>query len=102
MNQRPSRNYISQLAGRVEELKQKGVIIVAVQASKVDENILSEWIKKNSISFPVGLIQGDEEKTRFTWSVTSLPWLILTNKNHHVTSSGFSLAELDEKIQSTK
>jgi len=100
MNQRPSRSCTLQLAKRSEKLKQKGIITVAIQASKVDENNLDEWIKKNNVSLPVGLIQGDEEKTGFDWGVKSLPWLILTNKNQHVRSCGFSLAELDEKIQS--
>jgi hypothetical protein len=91
-----------QLAKRTEELKQEGIITIAIQASKVDENNLNEWLKKNNVSLPVGLIQGDEEKMRFNWGVKSLPWLILTNKNQHVRSSGFSFAELDEKIQSSK
>jgi hypothetical protein len=102
MDQRPSRNCILQLAKRAEGLRRKGIIVVAIQASKVDGDKLNKWIKKNSISFPIGLIQGDEEKTRFTWSVKSLPWLILTNKNNNVSSNGFSLAELDEKIRSAQ
>ena len=28
----------------------------------------------------------------------SLPWLILTDKNHVVTAEGFAVSELDEKI----
>jgi hypothetical protein len=32
-------------------------------------------------------------------AVKSLPWLILTDKNHKVTAEGFSLTELDEKIK---
>jgi hypothetical protein len=44
------------------------------------------------------MVQVDEEKTRFSWGVRSLPWLILTDKKHVVTDEGFSLAELDEKL----
>jgi hypothetical protein len=72
--------------------------VAAVQASNVDEDTLNEWIKKNNIPFHVGMIQGDEEKTCFTWGVRSLPWLILTDKEHIVCAEGFSLAELDEKL----
>jgi len=102
MNQRPSRNCLWQLSKRAPELKAKDVVVVAVQASKVEENSLNEWVKKYSIPFPVGMVQGNEEKTRFDWGVKSLPWLILTDQEHIVRSNGFSLAELNEKIQSAK
>jgi uncharacterized GH25 family protein len=99
MEQRPSRACIRQLAKQNEQLKQKGVTVVAVQVSKVDEDTLNEWVKNNNIPFTVGMVQGDEEETRFAWGVRSLPWLILTNRKHIVNANGFSLAELDEKIQ---
>jgi hypothetical protein len=98
MEQRPSRNCLRQLSKRAQELKAKEVVIIAVQASKVNENKLNDWMKKYKISFPIGIIEGDEEKTRFTWGVRSLPWLILTDKKHDVRAEGFSLTELDEKI----
>jgi len=40
------------------------------------------------------MIQGDEEKIRFTWGVKFLPWLILTDKQHIVQADGFSINEL--------
>lgn len=98
MEQRPSRHCINQLVKQAEHLKNKGVIAIAVQASKIDREVLNQWVKKYNIPFPVGMIQGDEEKTRFTWSVQSLPWLILTDQKHIVEANGFSLAELDERI----
>ncbi len=102
MNQRPSLNCIMRLAKQAEQLKQKGVTVVAVQASKIDENTLNEWVKNYNIPFPVGIVQGDVEKTRFAWGVKSLPWLILTDQEHIVRSNGFSLAELNEKIQAAE
>ncbi len=99
MNQRPSRNCATALANPAEQLKQKGVIIVAVQASKVERNILDEYVKKYNIPFPVGMIQSDDEKTRFAWGVRSLPWLILTDKAHIVTAEGFGLNELEDRIK---
>jgi len=99
MNQRPSRNCLLQLSTRAKELMAKDVVVVAVQASKVDDSVLKDWVEKNNIPFPVGMIQGDEEKTRFTWGVRSLPWLILTDKKHAVTAEGFAINELDEKIK---
>jgi hypothetical protein len=98
MNQRPSRHCIRELAKRAEELKGKGVTIVAVQASKVDKSELDAWIKKYQVLFPVGMVQGDEEETRLNWGVKSLPWLILTDRRHIVRAEGFALGELDEKL----
>ena len=80
------------------ELKQKGVTVIAIQASKANENGLSEWVKANNIPFPVGIVQGDEEKARFSWGVGALPWLILTDKQNIVQAEGFSINELDERI----
>jgi len=87
-------NWIKQ----AQQLKQKGVIVIAVQASKIDENTLNDWVKNYNIPFPVGMVQGDEEKARFNWGVRSLPWLILTDKQHIVQAEGFGIDELDERI----
>jgi len=59
-------------------------------------------VKKYKIPFAVRMVEGDEEKTRFTWGVRSLPWLILTDQEHIVRSNGFSLGELNEKIQAAE
>jgi peroxiredoxin len=99
MNQRPSRNCITQLAKQAEHLKEKGITVIAIQASNIDENILNDWIKKNNIPFPVGLIQDDEEKTRFKWGVKSLPWLILTDRSHVIRAEGFGFDNLDNMIK---
>lgn len=101
IEQRPSRNCLRQLNAKAQELKAKGVVVAAVQASKIDENSLDEWRKRYDISFPLGMVQGDQEKARFTWGVRSLPWLILTDGRHVVTAEGFGLSELDGKIEQT-
>lgn len=98
MDQRPSRNCVLQLAKQVDRLQEKGVTVLAVQAQKTDENTLREWIKTNNISFPVGMVEADDEETPLAWGVKSLPWLILTDRNHVVTAEGFGLAELNDKI----
>jgi hypothetical protein len=106
IEQRPSRNCIIELNKRIQELEEKEIAVVAVHASKIEKEKLNEWIKENEIEFTVGMIQDDpsttlgtgEEKTHFNWGVQSLPWLILTDKNHIVTNEGFSVNELDEKI----
>ncbi len=101
INQRPSRNCIKQLTQKAAALEEKGIAVVTVQASEVDEDKLIEWTKTNNIHFPVGAITADIEKTRFTWGVRSLPWLILTDKQHTVIAEGLTLAELDEKLSSS-
>jgi hypothetical protein len=100
MNQRPSRYCITQLAKQAEQLEEKGLTVITVHASNVDKNILNEWIKKYNIPFPVGMVPNDEKKTRFNWGVKSLPWLILTDREHIVSLEGFALAELNEKLKS--
>ena len=100
MNQRPSRNAIIQLVRQAEELKQKGVTVIAIQVSTVDKDALNKWVKNRSISFPVAMVLGDEEEIRFAWVVKSLPWLILADREHIVRSEGFVLNELNETIKS--
>ena len=98
MQQRSSRNCITQLAKQTESLKEKGLAVVAIHVSNIDENTLNEWVKKNNIPFPVGMIQDDEEKTRFNWGVKSLPWLILTDRSHVIHAEGFGFDNLDNMI----
>jgi hypothetical protein len=97
--QRASRNMIKELAEITDSLKEKGITIAGVQASKMSQDTLNEWIKQYKVSFSVGQIAGDEEKTKFNWGVQSLPWLILTDKKHTVKAEGFALSELEEKIK---
>ncbi len=102
MQQRPSRNCLKELSKKVDELKDKDIVVVAVQATKLDEKVLDEWLKENDIPFPAGMIRANEEKSRIVWGVRSLPWLILTDKQHVVRAEGFALEELDEKIRENK
>ena len=99
ISQRPSRHCISQLAQRAKTFEDKSVTILAVQASKIEENTLTEWVKKSNFSFPIGRIQGNEEKVRFAWGVKSLPWLILSDRKHIIRAEGFSLTELDAQMK---
>jgi len=99
LEQRPSRYFVAQLAKRAGQLKNKGLAVVVVHASKVEKSRLDEWIKDNNIPFPVGMAREEEAKTRFTWGVKSLPWLILTDREHNVVGEGFALQELDDKLK---
>jgi hypothetical protein len=98
MNQRPSRHCMTQLAKQIEMLEQKGVVVVAVQASKVERSALDEWEKKHDI-FLTSMVEGDAKKARFIYGVQSLPWLILIDRTHVVCAEGFPLSELDDQIE---
>ena len=100
LGQRPSRNCLTQLAAQATALGQKAMVVVAVQAAKVEGGALSQWVEKTKIPFKVGSIPGDSEKTQFAWGVASLPHLILTDKKHTVVAEGFGLADLDKQIES--
>jgi hypothetical protein len=102
IEQRPSRNYLRQLNKKSDDLKEKNVVVLAIHASKIQEKTLNEWVKKNNIPFLIGIIEDDEEKTRFNWGIKSLPWLILTDHEHIVTAEGFGLDELDTMIKELK
>jgi hypothetical protein len=99
MSQRPSRRCLSEIAKQTEQLEDKGVSIVAIQATKINRDKLNEWVKENGIPFPVGTIDKDVENTHFAWGVRSLPWLILTDSRHIVVDSDFPLNELNNKIR---
>ena len=94
-----SRNCILELNVKEDELKEKDIKVVAVQTSKIDNNVLNEWVNENSFNFTIGVIESDVEQTKFNWGVKASPWLILTDKEHIVQAEGFSITELDEKIK---
>jgi len=102
MNQRPSRHCVGQLNERAEQLREQGVFVVSVQASQLAKKGLDDWIKKDRISLPIGMVDNDGIKTRKQWGVQSLPWLIMTDEEHIVTAEGFGLDELEDKIKEGK
>lgn len=98
IEQRPSRNCIIELNKKAQELNKKEIEVILIHASKIEKEHLDNWLKENNISFPVGMIETKEEKTKFNWGVRALPWMILTDKEHVVTDEGFSINELEEKL----
>ncbi|MBN2589223.1 MAG: hypothetical protein JXA96_05145, partial [Sedimentisphaerales bacterium] len=98
--QRPSRNMITQLSKRIQELEEKGILVLTINTSDTEQKVLDDWLKEQNINLKVGKITADIEKTKFNWGVKSLPWLILTDKNHIVIAEGFNLEDLNEKISS--
>ncbi len=102
LSQRPSRRCIEQLAQRARELEDRGIVVIAVQAAEVEPDALAAWRGESRIPFAVVAIGEDIPEHKYTWSVRSLPWLILTDRKHVVTAEGFPVSELDAKIWDTR
>ena len=99
MNQGPTRNCVQKLNTREKLLAEEGVDTVLVYAGQIVDSRLNGWLKKNRITIPCGKFDGDISVLGRSWALQSLPWLILTDRNHIVTAEGFSLAELNDKIK---
>ncbi len=97
--QRPSRYCVRQLKTKARQLREQDVFVACVQASYLPKKGLNDWIRKERISLPIGMAKEDDIKTRQKWGVQSLPWLVLTDRNHIVIAEGFPLTELEEKIK---
>jgi hypothetical protein len=89
LNQRPSRHCFNELAKKYNDLAQKGVFVAAIQVGNASLDLKH--------AFPLGQIANDE-KARFAWGIKSLPWLVLTDKQHTIKAEGFVISELDEKL----
>ncbi len=98
VQQRPSRNYVKELAKKAGELAEEDVVVACVQVADVEDTVIEEWVKKNEIPFNMGRSVAEEGKSTFDWGVRSMPWLILTDRKHIVIKEGFALSDLDEQI----
>ncbi|MBN2594890.1 MAG: MBL fold metallo-hydrolase, partial [Sedimentisphaerales bacterium] len=98
VQQRPSRNYVKELAKKAGELAEEDVVVACVQVAGVEDNVIDEWVKENEIPFAMGRSVAEEGKSTFDWGVKSMPWSILTDRMHIVSSEGFDLGDLDEQI----
>jgi len=99
MNQRPSRHCIRQLAQKSNELTAKAISVVVIQAAQCEPQALADWARSQKVPFPVAATATDQTRLRLDWGVQSLPWLILTDREHVVRAEGFALSELDGKIE---
>ncbi len=94
MDQRPSRQCIQTLKKKKTHWLNKGCIVLAVHAGANQEKQVRQWLTKAGISLPVGTIEGDPYDTLFAWGAKSMPWLVLTNKEHIIIREGFSISDL--------
>jgi protocatechuate 3,4-dioxygenase beta subunit len=98
MQQRPSRHLIKQLAKQATLLAERGVKVIGVQTTDMDEAELTAWLKTNHVPFKVGIITAEAENPLFNWGVQSMPWMILTNTNREVVAEGFSIGKLAAQL----
>jgi hypothetical protein len=101
MSQRPSRHCVDALAKQADTLRDKGVIVAAVQSGGADDDAWKAWVKERGDKLSFGRIGKDVEKVKSAWGVRSLPWLILADKDHVIRAEGFSLDELEGLIART-
>ncbi len=102
LNQRPARHCVEQLMRKAQELRDKGITIIAIQAVEAEPDALAAWRRETRVPFLVGAIPEDTPEHQYTWSVRSLPWLILTDKDHVVRAEGFGLEELAGKLRAVE
>ena len=82
VQQRPSRNYVKELAKKAGELAEEDVVVACVQVADVEDKVVDEWVKENKIPFAIGRSAAEKGKSTFDWGVKSMPWLILTDRGH--------------------
>lgn len=100
MNQRPSRNMITELAKRSKELQAKGIFPVLVHTSLIEPAKLNEWLDNREILFSyLSITEAISTQELLRWGVRAQPWLILTDQEGIVRAEGLSLEQLDEKLQ---
>jgi len=95
-----SEQWVRALKERQENLAEKGVAVVLVEACGAARAKLKSWAEKNKMSFPVGSFrERNVEPLRQNWVIARLPWLVLTDKEHVVIAEGFGLDGLNDKIE---
>jgi protocatechuate 3,4-dioxygenase beta subunit len=94
LEQRPCRRLLQLLAERHEQLTQKGLAVLAVQAAGATIESFKQWKDANPMPFPVGRVTEESGQAKWATGVESLPWLILTDAKHQVVAEGSAIEEL--------
>ena len=100
--QRPSRRVARLLAEQHDDLKAKGVTVLAAQVASASAETLEQWTNSSPLPFAVGCIEKKSSANQWATGVASLPWLILCDADGKVTAEGFALDELDAKVNAFK
>jgi protocatechuate 3,4-dioxygenase beta subunit len=99
LEQRPSRRFVKQLTEQYDDLREKGLTVLGLQAAVTTAASFREWKDANLVAFPVGRVAEKADKTKWASDVESLPWLILVDAERRVAAEGFALDELDAKLK---
>lgn len=89
ITQRPSQCSLTFLNNIRHFLRRKGVAMVCLQVTPIDEKELNTWKKENGIHLPIEIVPGDTDALKEQWGVRSLPWPILTDRDHTIIEEGF-------------
>jgi protocatechuate 3,4-dioxygenase beta subunit len=89
-----SRQCLKDLGKMAETLTGQAVAVVVVQIPGVNPVRYSDWLEDNHITFRIYGGQRTFEGKKVEWGVNSLPWLILTNREHVVVADGLSVSGL--------
>ena len=97
LQQRVSKDCLSDLSQKVSVLSARGFSVVVIQISKVHERHQA-WLKNMRMHLPIHACECDFNIEKAAWAVKDLPWLILTDKEHVVTGEGLSVEEVEKMI----
>jgi hypothetical protein len=79
-------------------LREKNVVVTGVHVASPERPSIKEWLAAQNVPFAVGTVKSEPGQTRLQWGFRSLPWLILTDRQHIVVAEGITLEELSRKI----
>jgi hypothetical protein len=98
--QRLSRRVLRLLNDQAETLKQKGVALAIVQTAPLTEDAWADLKRSlNPEAVAIGRVSLRSPANRWVTEATPLPWLILVNLQGRVAAEGFTLDELEAKLE---
>jgi hypothetical protein len=96
-NQRPSRRFFKELVTHHDQLAQLDVSVLLIQTDPQSREPSKAWLDSQQINWPCGTLAGKVDAHRRDWSVSALPWPILTD-GKYIQSMGFSLEQLSTAL----
>ncbi|MEO8427503.1 MAG: hypothetical protein ABI651_10370, partial [Verrucomicrobiota bacterium] len=99
VQQRPSRRMVRLLTLQQDDLREKGVTVLAAQIVPASNESWDDWKETNPFFFPISRLAEKSDKTKWASGLENLPWLILADRKGIVVDEGFPLEELEDKLQ---
>jgi hypothetical protein len=95
--QRPTRRFVKELATQHDQLNQLNVPVLLIQTDPKSCELAKAWLDSQQIDWPCGTLTGNVDECFRDWSISALPWPVLTDVNQ-IQSMGFSLEQLKEAL----